>query len=160
MRKLLLIALILSARTALAQEAASTTQNPPEENRAAQTQVKPAEAPKPGHPLDPADVDVLTGKNKAGAQNPYGSYGSRVTPYISYSLSDFAYDGSGMYANDAANRLPFLPLLGRHSRASDFFFFDSSSFVGPRRFFFNHRAAANNFFFFSGSGGRGGFGHR
>jgi hypothetical protein len=158
MRNLLLIVLLLSARTVLAQEAASTTQNPPEENRAAQTQAKPAEAPKPGHPLDPADVDVLTGKNKAAAQSPYG-YGSRVTPYLNYSLSDLNYADSGMY-NNGGNRLPILPLLGRHSRATDFFFFDSSSFVGPRRFFFNHRAAANNFFFFSGFGGRGGFRHR
>jgi hypothetical protein len=158
MRKLLLIVLILSARSALAQEAASTTQNPPEENRATQTQAKPAEAPKPGHPLDPADVDVLTGKNKAGVQSLYG-YGAQVTPYLSYSLGDYGSAGSRMY-DGGLNRLPILPLLGRHSRALDFFLFDSSSFVGPRRFFFNHRAAANSFFFFSGFGGRGGFRQR
>jgi hypothetical protein len=157
MRKLLLIAFLLLARNTFAQEAASTTQNPPPENRGAQTQAKPAEAPKLGHPLDPADVDVLTGKNKAGAQSPYGGYGARATPYLSYSLGDYGSAGSRMYDN-SGNRLPFLPLLGRHSRATDFFFFDSSSFVGPRRFFFNHRAAANSFFFFSGFG-RGGFRH-
>lgn len=39
-------------------------------------------APKPGHALDPADVDTLTGKNKT---QPYsGSYGVLVDPYGGY----------------------------------------------------------------------------
>ena len=56
---------------------------------AADNSSRAAQAPKLGHPLDPADVDVLTGKNKSRAYsdsesrrevNPYGPYG-RLGPW-------------------------------------------------------------------------------
>jgi hypothetical protein len=46
-----------------------------------QKSLVPPSAPKPGHPLDPADVDVLTGKNKPSSQRGYGVL---VDPYLGY----------------------------------------------------------------------------
>lgn len=43
-----------------------------------------ATAPKPGHPLDPADVATLSGKSSTAAL-PYQVYG---TPYVYYSGSE------------------------------------------------------------------------
>ena len=49
----------------------------------------PQPAPRPGHPLDPADVDTLTG-NGSNTQ----AYHSYVTPYITYDVGMSAPYGS------------------------------------------------------------------
>ena len=105
-------------------------------------------APKPGHPLDPADVDVLTGKTKSS--NPYGIYGARyaVDPY-----SGFGYQMGATRFNPSIFSTPGGSML------SGFDFFDT----GGRRFslfnnsrggmpilFFNH--GANRGFVFLGRG--------
>lgn len=105
-------------------------------------------APKPGHPLDPADVDVLTGKTRSS--NPYGVYGSRmvVDPY-----SGFGYQLGGTRFNPSVFSTPGGSML------SGFTFGDT----GGRRFsllnnsragmpilFFNH--GANRGFVFLGRG--------
>ena len=51
-------------------------------------------APKPGHPLDPADVDVLTGKNKAPA-----AYGPYAYPVVVDPYSGFGYPSAGSVLN-------------------------------------------------------------
>jgi hypothetical protein len=74
-----------------ATEAQKAPEQPaPAQTPAAKLRAQFPPAPKPGHPLDPADVDVLTGKNKSA--NPYGPYGTRVVvdPY-----SGFGYPMSG-----------------------------------------------------------------
>src|SRR5947209_20482250 len=48
-----------------------------------------AQAPQLGHPLDPADVDILTGRNQPAA--PRNQY---ATPY--YSVSPYGTGGYGM----------------------------------------------------------------
>jgi hypothetical protein len=71
MNKLLLAIALLSITPALCAQQAETTGNTPQ--AAAQTEVQTAAQPpnvqqqlpaslRPGHPLDPADVDILTGK--------------------------------------------------------------------------------------------------
>jgi len=52
-------------------------------------------APKPGHPLDPADVDVLTGKTRRSAYEDYG-YQGKVTPYYYYPVDPYG-SGYGAY---------------------------------------------------------------
>lgn len=43
----------------------------------------PQPAPRKGHPLDPADVDTLTGNGQNGQQSGYRGY---VYPYVNYDL--------------------------------------------------------------------------
>ncbi len=109
LRKTFWILVMLAAPAfVLAQESQQSQQKPPEkpaaEAQKAPEQPAPAPAPtagaklraqfppapKLGHPLDPADVDILTGKNKPA--NAYGPYGYRATvdPY-----SGFGYPMSG-----------------------------------------------------------------
>ncbi len=153
----------------LAQETQQSQQKPPEKP-AAETQKAPEQpappktpadriraqqppAPKPGHPLDPADVDVLTGKNKPA--NPYGSYGNRVVidPYSGFG---YGYPMGGSLYNQSVFSTPGGSML---SGAPPFVFGD----VGGRRFsllngsragmpilFFNH--GANRTFIFLGRG--------
>lgn len=56
----------------MAQEQEPAT--PAEESRQTKSSAGASPAPKLGHPLDPADVDVLTGKDRA-RKNPYREYG-------------------------------------------------------------------------------------
>jgi len=148
----------------LAQETQPSQQKPPEKP-AAETQKAPEKplttaekiraqqppAPKPGHPLDPADVDVLTGKTKAA--NPYGPYGGRVVvdPY-----SGFGYPMGGSLYNQSVFSTPGGSML---SGQTPFAFGDA----GGRRFslmnrsragmpilFFNH--GSNRSFVFLGRG--------
>jgi hypothetical protein len=72
----------------LAAEAQKAPEQPaPPQTTAEKIRAQFPPAPKPGHPLDPADVDVLTGKSKPA--NPYGVYGSRVIvdPYSGFGYS-------------------------------------------------------------------------
>jgi hypothetical protein len=77
----------------------------------------PSTAPKPGHALDPADVDVLTGKNKP--QNYYGYGYVLVDPYGGYGQSMFTtpggYGSSFTTPGGHYNRGYVSPLaIGRH----------------------------------------------
>ena len=58
---------------------------------------EPTARPKPGHPLDPADVDILTGKADGGAN------GSRLygTPYgyYTYMIDPLAYRGESFFGS-------------------------------------------------------------
>jgi hypothetical protein len=73
MMKALVVALgLVFVPGLIAQEQEPAT--PAEEPRQTTGSANASPAPKPGHPLDPADVDVLTGKDRA-RKNPYGVYG-------------------------------------------------------------------------------------
>jgi len=98
---------------------AQQTQQKPAEKPAVEEQKAPEQAapaakprslyppaPKPGHPLDPADVDVLTGRTKSS--NPYGRYGYPllVDPYAYAGGSRFG----GTYFNPSGgDARPALP---------------------------------------------------
>ena len=160
-----ILVLLAAPAFVLAQETQQSQPAKPPEKPAAETQkapekpLTPAEkiraqqppAPKPGHPLDPADVDVLTGKNKPA--NPYGPYGGRVVvdPY-----SGFGYPMGGSLYNQSVFSTPGGSML---SGQTPFVFGD----VGGRRFsllngsragmpilFLNH--GANRSFIFLGRG--------
>ncbi len=120
----------------------------PAQTPAAKLRAQFPPAPKPGHPLDPADVDVLTGKNK-----PANPYGGRVVvdPY-----SGFGYPLGGSSYNQSVFSTPGGSML---SGQPTFVFGD----VGGRRFsllnspragmpilFFNHGAGRS--FVFLGRG--------
>jgi hypothetical protein len=76
------------------------------------------EAIRPGHPLDPADVDILTGKRDREIEASRSGFPYAVSRYYG------AYALNGRRA--AALDLPFLPLR---------------SFVNPFFFFSNQRSA-------------------
>lgn len=163
-RKAFWILLMLAAPAfVLAQETQQSQQKPPEKP-AAETQKAPEKplttaekiraqqpaAPKPGHPLDPADVDVLTGKNKAA--NPYGPYGGRIVvdPY-----SGFGYPMGGSLYNQSVFSTPGGSMLS----GSPFVFGDmggrrialwNGSRAGMPILFFNH--GSNRSFVFLGRG--------
>src|SRR5574337_1489133 len=112
MKKTLLIVLILSAQRLLAQ-GSPPAPNRPEEPQQAQAQPTATAAPKPGHPLDPADVDVLTGKTKAPRNaghvvevSPYGYAG-----YAGYPVNVAQYSPSQFARVTTATQPPFVPLL-------------------------------------------------
>jgi hypothetical protein len=95
-------------------------------------------APKPGHPLDPADVDVLTGKSKA--PSTYGPYGYRlmVDPY-----SGFGYPSGSTGLNDPVFSSPS---LSNFSGVPPFAF---GQFGGRRFVFVNGAQAGLPFLFFN-----------
>jgi hypothetical protein len=160
-----ILVLLAAPAFVLAQETQQSQPAKPPEKPAAEAQkapekpLTPAEkiraqqppAPKPGHALDPADVDVLTGKNKSS--NPYGVYGNRIVvdPY-----SGFGYPMGGSRFDQSIFSTPGGSML---SGQPPFVFGD----VGGRRFslmngsragmpilFFNHGAGRS--FVFLGRG--------
>jgi len=95
---------------------------------------EPAAAPKPGHPLDPHDVDVLTGKADHDARAP------GVTPYI-----DVGGYGQGLSPRNGWNRQgnQASPFIFGAVNGKPFFFFGNGFFggrgrFGPRSFGFHH----------------------
>lgn len=72
---------------------------------AAQTPAPPA-APQLGHPLDPKDVDVLTGKADRDAR----ANAPRATPYIGYGQTGYGYGGL-QFGGSTATSPPFVPLV-------------------------------------------------
>lgn len=105
-------------------------------------------APKPGHPLDPADVDVLTGKSRFS--NPYGPYGSRIVvdPY-----SGFGYQRGGTRFDPSVFSTPGGSMLSGFTfgdTADRRFFLLDNSRAGMPVLFFNH--GANRGFIFLGRG--------
>lgn len=145
MRKLLLVVLLLAGQSLLAQEP-PPAQKPPEQTAPAPAQ--PQAAPKLGHPLDPADVDVLTGKNKAPAS---GAYGYSATPYLylNYPLGQAAYGSSRPFGNRSFASLPAMPFFRSGFRARSLFFFDTRNLFSPRLFFSGFGRTGTSTFFFS-----------
>jgi hypothetical protein len=110
---------------------ASEPASAPAENSAA----KPA--PKKGHPLDPADVAVLTGKDRpSGTNYRYGG-----SPYV---YADFPSGGSVFTGGSTATRPLISPLFLHRGGRTDVLLFTDLPVV-PRR----------SFFFLSGTRGRG-----
>ncbi len=97
MRSILLIVAMVSAIAVAQQQTAEQTQASQSQSNSAPTSA-PQEsrgllaAPTPGHPLDPADVAVLTGKSRAGSAPAYTS------PQVYFDPTPFA----GTYSGDAA----------------------------------------------------------
>ena len=165
-RKIFWILLMLAAPAlVLAQESQQTQPPRPPEKPAAEAQKAPEQpapaqtpaarlraqfppAPKPGHPLDPADVDVLTGKSKPA--NPYGIYGARVAvdPYsgFGYPLSGSRF-GPSIFTTPGGSALPpfaFGEVSGRR------FSLLNGSRAGMPILFFNHGSGRS--FIFLGRG--------
>jgi hypothetical protein len=68
MKRALIVVALFAVPLLIAQQQDSSASAEPTQATATQ----PAAAPKLGHPLDPADVDVLTGKDKARSAVSYG----------------------------------------------------------------------------------------
>ena len=131
MKAALLAAVLLMASAALAQQ-------PPSSDcrdaacRASETGQAPSlppdatsPAPQLGHPLDPADVDVLTGKNKPESRRGYAQ------PY--YSVDPYGYSGNSGYRGMSRNfgQLNRRTPLGFVGAGSGLMFF-GRSFFNPR----------------------------
>ncbi len=145
-------ALVLAQQSQQSQAPAKAPEKPAEEAQKAPEQPTPPPpptlaqrlraqfppAPKPGHPLDPADVDVLTGKSKAAS--PYGPYGYRVMvdPY-----SGFGYPSGSTGLNDSVFSTP------GGSRYSGFPPFAVGQLGGRRFFFVNGTQAGLPILFFN-----------
>jgi len=148
MTKTLLAVLLVVAPGLLAQETPAS-QARPEEAAPARTQTQAMPAPQLGHPLDPADVDVLTGKTKAAASTGYpldplsyecgskGGYPANVAPWRTPRFAGFG---------PASTR--FGPLLFGRMRSGSFFFIGNSPFFSPPFFFFTGRSGTGNSFLF------------
>lgn len=108
MKAALLAAVLLVATATLAQQ----TPTPQQDQPVASPADTASAAPQPGHPLDPADVDILTGKNKPEGRRGYAQ------PY--YSVSPYGYSGSSGYRG--MNRS-----FGLLNRRTPFGFFGSGS---------------------------------
>src|SRR5574341_70764 len=123
-------------------------------------QAKPA--PKLGHPLDPADVDVLTGKNKpnAGASRPvevlrygYTGYGYGRYGRFGYSMGTSRFGGSQFAPVGGSAQPLFAPIaFGRVGNRSFFVVGKTGSFGAP--FFFFGRGRARHISLFPATGTR------
>jgi len=87
----------------------------------------PTAAPKPGHPLDPHDVDVLTGKADREAR------ASRGTVYVS--PGGYGYGQSAVGGMGVMRTRPFSPGVFGNANGSRFFFFGSRPFTIFPNFF-------------------------
>ncbi len=97
MRKALLLVLVLAVPgLLLAQEAQVLPQAKP--------------APKLGHPLDPADVAILTGKAKASAESHSRLYAMPYL-YFSYPMNASLFSQPLFAPVTTATQPPFVPLL-------------------------------------------------
>ncbi len=115
MRKTFLLAVLIVAAQGLpwAQEArppqADSQGAPPSaqaEPAPAATQLSPA--PRLGHPLDPADVDILTGKAKVSGRQGYG-YSGTPYGYTSYPVNAPLFSQSVFAPVSTATQPPFVP---------------------------------------------------
>ena len=88
----------------------ATEQPAPPQTPAAKLRAQLPPAPKPGHALDPADVDVLTGKSKPAS--PYGPYGGRIVvdPYsgIGYPMGS-TLSGPSVFSTPGGSTLSGVP---------------------------------------------------
>jgi len=127
MKAALLAAVLLIASAALAQQAPYS----PQEQPATSPADTASAAPQLGHPLDPADVDILTGKNKPENRRGYAQ------PY--YSVSPYGYGGSGYRGMNRSfgllnRRTPF----GFFGAGSGLVFFGRGLFSPSPVFIFRH----------------------
>ncbi len=137
MRKAVLAMVLLCAPGLLAQENPQP-QARPEDATPSQVQAAPeVTALKPGHPLDPADVAVLTGKTGASGLSgyrmgvlPFGSGGYAGYPFTATQVSP------GQFAPvSTATSAPFVPLVfGRAGNRSLFLFGRTTAFTPPLLF--------------------------
>lgn len=143
-RKTLLIILIWMVQGVLAQERPPTPKQP-EETGAMQGQSQAQPAPKLGHPLDPADVDVLTGKTKTS-----GARGDRpeAAPYpsMSYPVNAAGYLPSRSLRSSSLFSLPFAPrVFGRAHGRSSLLLGDTTGFAPPLFLFTRGHIGSGNF---------------
>jgi hypothetical protein len=125
MRTLILTAAILSLVPTLRAQQTDTKQNPPQaapqettENSNVQNSL-PA-AIRPGHPLDPADVDILTGKrdreieaSRRGVPVVGGSYGAYASAYAMNGRRSAVLDYSPLPFTRTSNPFSFFNLPPR-----------------------------------------------
>ena len=127
MKKFFWVALSLSIPgLALAQQATPT--NSP-------VQAKPA--PKLGHPLDPADVTILTGKADSFNRSPYGTYAA-LYGYLSYPIDAPLFRQPLFARVSTATRAPFAPLHFGRIGKRPFGFIRGSALATPHSHFLLH----------------------
>jgi len=144
MRKLILIVLILTAQNLLAQqEPPPNNQEEPRPAQQAQQPPQAQEAPKLGHPLDPADVDILTGKTKASGASGYGTYAAAPYAPVSYPVNVAEYSASRSLGWNSLASPPFA--FGRFNGSN--FVIGGTAGFGPPFLFGRGRFGVNNFFF-------------
>lgn len=113
---------ILFCAPALVAQEKPPFEHGPEQPTGAQEYTRATPAPQLGHPLNPADVDVLTGRMKTPASTSY-----RLDP-LSYVYGSYAgYPGNvapwraSRFAGFGPARRPFVPLLLGRTRGGSFF---------------------------------------
>jgi len=100
MRKALLLVVVLAVPGLLLAQETQPAQTLP--------QAKPA--PRLGHPLDPADVAILTGKAKASAGTRHGLYAMPYL-YFNYPINQPLFSQPLFAPVSTATQPPFAPLL-------------------------------------------------
>ena len=160
------IALLLNLALAASLTPAQEKQQPgprTEEQTSTTTSPQAKPAPKLGHPLDPADVDVLTGKNtqNAGAARPvevlpygfagYGGYAGYGR--FGYSMGTSRFGGSQFAPVGGSAQPLFAPIaFGRVGNRSFFVVGNTGSFGAP--FFFFSRGRGRHIGLFPATGSR------
>ena len=146
MTKTLLAVLVLAMAAPVLAQTQEKPQAPArtEEQSAALAPAQAKPAPKLGHPLDPADVDVLTGKasRNAGANRPvevlpygYGGYAG-YGRFGAYSIGTSRFGGSQFAPVGGSAQPLFAPIaFGRAGNRSFFVVGNTSSFGAPFFFF-------------------------
>lgn len=142
MKRALFVVLVFCAPGLLAQET-GRAQNRPEQPAAVEPRPQAAPAPQPGHPLDPADVDILTGKNKVPSTPAY-----RVDPYAYAAYNGYPVNVATWSASrfTRTTTSPFF-LAGRAGNRSFFVIGNTGGFVPPLFFFARGRGTGSAFFF-------------
>ena len=160
MTKTLLAILVLAMAAPVLAQTQEKPQAPArtEEQSAATNSAQAKPAPKLGHPLDPADVDVLTGKanRTTGANRPvevlpygYAGYGG----FGRYSMGTSRFGGSQFASVGGSAKPLFAPIaFGRVGNRSFFVVGNTSSFGAPFFFFSQgHRTRSVGLFPSAGS---------
>ena len=108
MRKAFLVVLVFACQGVLAQERPPAQAQPQAPDRTVQGQAAPA--PKLGHPLDPRDVEILTGRPQAVAPSGYRVEIPAYWPF-SYPINTSRFSQPLFAPLSTATRPPFVPLL-------------------------------------------------
>ena len=162
MTKTLLAILVLAMATPVLAQTQEKPQAPArtEEGTAAPAPPQAKPAPKLGHPLDSADVDVLTGKaNRTTGANrpvevlPYGYGGYAGYGRFGYSMGTSRFGGSQFAPVGGSAQPLFAPIaFGRVGNRSFFVVGNTGSFGAP--FFFFSRGRARHIGLFPATGSR------
>lgn len=147
MKRTLLIVLILSVPALPAQQPMAG--NGTEEQKPRQLSQEQKPAPQLGHPLDPADVDVLTGKAKN--TNARGQRAEVLPNSVGYPINVAQFDARqlGQVGTRIGSALPTQLLLGRSRNRS---LLRNTPLFLPPPFFFTGRRFANQRFLFGREG--------